>query len=174
MGSSWTRDQTSVLCIAREILNTWTTREAQVLFCKNCLKLKTNKQTNKQTNCLKLFLEAKFNVSIESFGFYNFQRSTLKPTGLPPLARRCWERRTESGRMVTGSLGRFHRSHTGVAAWRSTVTAAARGSLHEWVIPVWRPRRYFSLRVGIKVLTSKCPSLSLNLFCLLESAKDTL
>ena len=31
-GASWTRDQTGVPCIARQILNHWTTREAQHLY----------------------------------------------------------------------------------------------------------------------------------------------
>ena len=32
VGSSWTRDRTGVLCIARQILNHWTTREALIGF----------------------------------------------------------------------------------------------------------------------------------------------
>ena len=169
-----TRNWTSVPCIAREILNNWPTREAQDLLKKKMFKT---------------VLEAKFTedfkVSIEYFWFYNFQQSTLKPTGLPPLAHSWWERRTEHGRRVTKSLRHFCRSHTGVVAWRSTVTAAAHGGFHEWVIPVWRPISYFSLKTGIRVLllveivncillTSKCPSFPATLFCLLENAKDSL
>ena len=32
-GSSWTRDQTSVPCIAGQILTHWTTREAPIYMC---------------------------------------------------------------------------------------------------------------------------------------------
>ena len=41
MGSSWTRDWTSVTSIAKQILNHWTTREACVKHCKS-LATKTN------------------------------------------------------------------------------------------------------------------------------------
>ena len=34
VGSSWTRDQTSVPCVARQTLNHWITREAQIHFFK--------------------------------------------------------------------------------------------------------------------------------------------
>ena len=34
VGSSWTRDDTTVPCTARRILNYWTTREASELFLK--------------------------------------------------------------------------------------------------------------------------------------------
>jgi hypothetical protein len=32
VGSSWIRDRTGVLCIARQILNHWTTRETLIGF----------------------------------------------------------------------------------------------------------------------------------------------